>query len=71
MGVADVGALEPGRRADFVALRRDPLTDITAVYDVAGVYRNGYRVVDDDGFTRPAPPTPTSPGTAPTQHEEH
>ncbi|WP_298325744.1 amidohydrolase family protein [Haloactinopolyspora sp.] len=64
MGVTDVGALEPGRRADFVALRRDPLADITAVYDVAGVYRHGCQVVDRDGFTRPAPPTPT-------QHEEH
>jgi imidazolonepropionase-like amidohydrolase len=35
------GVLAPGSRADFVALRRDPLTDITAVFDVAAVYRDG------------------------------
>lgn len=55
MGVTDIGALEPGRRADFVALRRDPLQDIDAVREVAGVYRDGHLVVDADGFTRPAP----------------
>jgi imidazolonepropionase-like amidohydrolase len=35
------GVLAPRSRADFVALRRDPLTDITAVFDVAAVYRDG------------------------------
>jgi imidazolonepropionase-like amidohydrolase len=40
------GILAPGSRADFVALRRDPLTDITAVFDVAAVYRDGRAVVD-------------------------
>ncbi|SEF15359.1 amidohydrolase family protein [Jiangella alba] len=55
MGVTDIGALAPGRRADFVALRRDPLQDIDAVREVAGVYRDGRLVVDADGLTRPAP----------------
>jgi imidazolonepropionase-like amidohydrolase len=40
------GVLEPGSRADFVALRRDPLADITAVFDVAAVYRDGRAVVE-------------------------
>jgi imidazolonepropionase-like amidohydrolase len=38
------GVLAPGSRADFVALRRDPLTDIGAVFDVAAVYRAGRAV---------------------------
>lgn len=38
-----VGVLVPGSRADFVALRRDPLADISAVFDVVGVYRDGRR----------------------------
>jgi imidazolonepropionase-like amidohydrolase len=68
MGVPDIGALEPGRRADFVALRHNPLTDIAAVREVAGVFRDGHRVVDADGFTRPVP----SPQdvNAPTHREE-
>ncbi|WP_026874517.1 amidohydrolase family protein [Jiangella gansuensis] len=64
MDVQDIGALAPGRRADFVALLRNPLTDIGAVREVAGVFRSGNQVVDANGYTRPAPP-------APTHREEH
>jgi imidazolonepropionase-like amidohydrolase len=64
LGAHDIGTLAPGRRADFVVLRRDPLDDITAVYEVAGVYQDGYRVVDDDGFARPGP------AISPIRHEE-
>lgn len=40
------GILAPGSRSDFVALRRDPLADITAVFDVAAVYRDGRAAVE-------------------------
>jgi imidazolonepropionase-like amidohydrolase len=49
----DAGTLEPGRRADLVLLRANPLDDITAVYDVVGVYRDGLRLVGPDEFVRP------------------
>jgi imidazolonepropionase-like amidohydrolase len=38
------GTLEPGKRADFVLLRRNPLDDITAVYEVDSVFRGGRQV---------------------------
>ena len=37
----DVGRLEPGKAADIVALRRNPLEDIKAVMDVGFVMRDG------------------------------
>jgi imidazolonepropionase-like amidohydrolase len=46
-----VGVLAPGSRADFVALRGDPLTDISAVFDVAAVYRDGRAVAGNAGLT--------------------
>jgi len=43
----DVGAVEPGRQADLVALDEDPLADISATRDaVAAVYKAGERVDD-------------------------
>jgi enamidase len=44
--VADdaVGGLATGNYADMVALDADPLEDITAVRDVAAVYKDGERV---------------------------
>lgn len=63
-GAKDVGTLGPGKRADFVALRRDPIDDITAVYEVEGVFQDGYRVLDADGFVRPRC------ASFPTPHEE-
>jgi imidazolonepropionase-like amidohydrolase len=42
LGIGDVtGQLTPGRRADLVALDRDPLDDLTATRDVAWVMSNG------------------------------
>lgn len=43
----ELGTLEPGKRADIVALAGNPLTDIRAVYAVSAVLRNGVRVVID------------------------
>lgn len=58
-GVDDAGTLEPGKRADLVLLRSDPLTDTKAVYDVEGVYRDGVELVNAAGFARP--PTAAGP----------
>jgi len=42
LGVAgEVGTLEAGRRADFLAVAGDPLTDIHALADVRLVLRDG------------------------------
>jgi imidazolonepropionase-like amidohydrolase len=41
-----VGTLEPGKLADIVVLDRDPLTDTTALLDVALVIKGGEVVVD-------------------------
>jgi imidazolonepropionase-like amidohydrolase len=48
IGDPTVGVLREGSRADFVALRGNPLADITAVYDVAAVFRDGRTVVEGD-----------------------
>ena len=45
MGQEDVGTLEQGKRADVVALKRNPLEDIRAVYEVQAVFKNGQRLV--------------------------
>ena len=56
IGWADrVGAIEPGRLADLIAVDRDPLADVTALEDVAVVIKGG-RVVKDDS------PGPTPSG---------
>ncbi len=45
-GVAGiVGTLEPGKRADVVAVRGDPLQSIGAMADVVAAWRDGARVV--------------------------
>jgi imidazolonepropionase-like amidohydrolase len=42
----DVGAIEPGRAANLVALEADPLSDIRALTDSIGtVYKHGERVI--------------------------
>lgn len=41
---ADIGVLEPGRRADFIAVRGSPLDDVRALWDVRHVFRSGARV---------------------------
>ena len=44
------GTLEPGKRADFVLLRRNPVEDITAVYEVDSVFRSGQEVSNAAGL---------------------
>jgi imidazolonepropionase-like amidohydrolase len=44
------GTLEPGKRSDFVLLRRNPLEDITAVYEVESVFRSGRQVSNASGL---------------------
>ena len=41
LGVDDQGVLEPGKRADVIALAGDPLEDINAVLDVRFVMKDG------------------------------
>jgi imidazolonepropionase-like amidohydrolase len=44
-GIADTtGTLEPGKYADFVAVRGNPLEDINAIHDVAAVFVRGTQV---------------------------
>ena len=44
-GIADTtGTLEPGKDADFVAVRGNPLEDINAIHDVAAVFVRGTQV---------------------------
>jgi imidazolonepropionase-like amidohydrolase len=40
----DVGVVEPGRYADLVAVKGDPLTDVTVLENVAAVVKGGVRV---------------------------
>jgi imidazolonepropionase-like amidohydrolase len=43
IGRDDVGRIAAGARADIVAVRGDPLTDIRACWDVAAVWKDGRR----------------------------
>lgn len=43
---AELGTLEPGKRADIIALKCNPLVDIRAVYEVAAVMKQGQLVVN-------------------------
>ena len=43
-GLSDRGRVAPGLRADLLLVRGDPTTDITAVADVAALWRGGRRV---------------------------
>ena len=52
IGLDDVGTLQAGKRADLVLLRANPLEDIKAVYDIAGVYRSGVEIVTGEGLVR-------------------
>lgn len=41
LGLADVGTLEPGKRADLIAVTGDPLRDVTVLKRVAFVMKDG------------------------------
>ena len=43
----ELGTLEPGKLADIVALKRNPLEDIRAIYEVAAVIKEGQLVVGE------------------------
>jgi imidazolonepropionase-like amidohydrolase len=40
----DRGTLEPGKRADFVVLKYDPLANVANLRQIDGVWKNGARV---------------------------
>ena len=41
LGVDDQGVIEPGKRADIIAMPGDPVADINAVMDVDFVMKEG------------------------------
>ena len=49
LGRDDIGTLEPGRRADFIVLRADPLRDVSNMRAIEGVWVGGERI---DGSRR-------------------
>jgi imidazolonepropionase-like amidohydrolase len=48
LGLQDVGTLEPGRRADLIAVDGDPLTDVTVLKPVAFVMKDGVEFRDGE-----------------------
>jgi imidazolonepropionase-like amidohydrolase len=42
--LGDRGRVLPGFRADLVLVNGDPTTDITAMRDIATIWKNGYPV---------------------------
>jgi len=49
----DVGAVEPGKYADLIAVRGDPIADIQVLQHVAFVMKSGRIVKDELAPTRP------------------
>jgi imidazolonepropionase-like amidohydrolase len=49
LGRDDLGVVEPGRRADLVAVRGNPLTDITVLQRVAFVMKDGQVYLEPEG----------------------
>jgi imidazolonepropionase-like amidohydrolase len=47
LGLDDLGTLAPGKRADFIVLADNPLTDIRNTRSIASVYQAGRRVDRD------------------------
>jgi imidazolonepropionase-like amidohydrolase len=45
-GPDDLGAIEPGKFADLIAVQGDPLTDITVLRQVKYVMKGGVTVLD-------------------------
>jgi hypothetical protein len=61
-GLSDRGRVAPGLRADLVLVKGDPLSDITNVRDVVGIWKGGVAVVRQraaDEVTDSTPPTTT------------
>jgi imidazolonepropionase-like amidohydrolase len=52
LGREQLGSVTIGHVADFVAVSRDPLTDITVLQCVAGVIQGGRLVQRDDAAAR-------------------
>lgn len=48
-GLVDRGAIEPGRRADLLLLRRSPLDDLGATRDLQTIWRGG-QCINRDGY---------------------
>ncbi len=44
------GSIKPGMEADFIAIERDPIADITAIQDVVVVINNGLMTVNRLGW---------------------
>lgn len=49
-GLEDVGTIEPGKRADFVVLRANPIEDIRNTRTIESVWINGNRVPGSGDF---------------------
>ena len=52
LGREELGSVTPGHIADFVAVDRDPLKDVTVLQCVAGVIQGGRLVHRDDAAER-------------------
>ena len=50
---AEVGTLEPGKRADLIAVSGDPLRDVTVLKRVSFVMKDGAVFKDDRGVRAP------------------
>jgi len=63
LGVDDQGVIEPGRRADIIAMPGDPVADINAVLAVDFVMQGGrvHRTPDADGTAHDRAVPPPSP----------
>jgi imidazolonepropionase-like amidohydrolase len=59
---ADVGTLQPGRYADLIAVRADPLADVRALEHVDVVMKGGKIYKDDIGVKPASPPRPGGGG---------
>ena len=53
VGLADLGTVEPGKRADLVAVDGDPAASVADLARVRHVWRDGRRLVRDSLLSRP------------------
>ncbi len=52
-GLSDRGRIAAGLRADMVLVEGNPLNDIDATVNIAGVWKNGYRIVRTNQLAAP------------------